>query len=99
MATPQVASSRLPHAQTSGHRIVAVTAHCLRLPYRDAVQFAHVKQASAEYAIVVIRLDDGTEGIAEAVCRPEFSGEDARAVAYQIETFFKPQVVGEDPIP
>ena len=87
-----------PVAQASGHRIVEVTAHRLRLPYRGEVQFAQMKQASAEYSLVVIRLDDGTEGIAEAVCRPEFSGEDARAVAYQIETFFKPMVQGEDPL-
>ncbi len=88
----------VPVTQASGHRIVEVTVHCLRLPYRGEVQFAQMKQASAEYCLVVIRLDNGTEGIAEAVCRPEFSGEDARAVAYQIDTFFKPHVVGADPL-
>lgn len=84
--------------QASGHRIAGVTAHCLRLPYRNAVQFAHVKQASAEYSILVVTLDDGTEGIAEAVCRPEFTGEDSRAIAYMIDTFFKPLLVGADPL-
>ena len=57
-----------------------------------------LKQASAEYAIVVIRLDDGTEGIAEAVCRPEFTGEDSRSLAYMVATFFKPLMVGMDPL-
>ncbi len=98
MAAPELAASKLPQAQASGHRIVDVTAHCLRLPYRGEVQFARMKQASAEYSIVVITLDDGTEGIAEAVCRPEFTGEDSRSIAYMIDTFFKPMVVGADPL-
>jgi L-alanine-DL-glutamate epimerase-like enolase superfamily enzyme len=87
-----------PATERSGHRIVDVEAHCLRLPYRNEVKFASVTQTSAEYSLLVVRLDDGTEGIAEAVCRPEFSGEDARAIAYQIQTFFKPMMVGTDPI-
>ena len=98
MAAPNMASGKLPQAQASGHRIADVTAHCLRLPYRTEVQFAQLKQASAEYSLLVIRLDDGTEGIAEAVCRPEFSGEDPRSIAYMIDTFFKPLVVGADPL-
>lgn len=98
MAVPELAASKLPQAQASGHRIAGVTAHCLRLPYRGEVQFARMKQASAEYSIVVITLDDGTEGIAEAVCRPEFTGEDSRSIAYMIDTFFKPMVVGADPL-
>jgi L-Ala-D/L-Glu epimerase len=96
MSTTQLAANVIP--QTSDHRIVGVTAHCLRLPYRGEVQFAHVKQASAEYSIVVLTLDDGTEGIAEAVCRPEFTGEDSRSIAYMIDTFFKPLLVGADPL-
>src|SRR5688572_12192093 len=98
MATPELAIDKLPQAQASGHRIVEVTAHCLRLPYKGEVQFAQLKQASAEYSIVVIRLDDGTEGIAEAVCRPEMNGEDSRSIAYAIETFLKPLLVGADPL-
>jgi L-alanine-DL-glutamate epimerase-like enolase superfamily enzyme len=85
-------------AERSGHRIVDLEARCLRLPYRKEIKFASVTQSSAEYSLLVVRLDDGTEGIAEAVCRPEFSGEDARAIAYQIETFFKPMMVGTDPM-
>jgi hypothetical protein len=34
MGAPELAASKLPQAQASGHRIVDVTAHCLRLPYR-----------------------------------------------------------------
>jgi len=98
MTVLESASAIMPQAQASGRRIVDIATHCLRLPYRGEVQFANLKQASAEYCLVAIRLDDGTEGVAEAVCRPEFSGEDARAVAYQVDTFFKPHVVGADPL-
>ena len=94
----ELAPKLLPQGEVGGHRIVDMTAHCLRLPYRNEVQFAGLKQASAEYSILVIRLDDGTEGIAEAVCRPEFTGEDSRSVAYMVATFFKPLIVGMDPL-
>jgi L-alanine-DL-glutamate epimerase-like enolase superfamily enzyme len=98
MAVPELVQTPAPQPEASGHRIADLTAHCLRLPYRHEVHFAHVTQASAEYSIVVIRLDDGTEGIAEAVCRPEFTGEDSRSIAYMMTTFFKPLVVGMDPL-
>jgi L-Ala-D/L-Glu epimerase / N-acetyl-D-glutamate racemase len=97
MATLEVAAPTVAQMQASGHRIVDMASYCLRLPYREEVQFATVKQASAEYSVLVVRLDDGTEGIAEAVCRPEFTGEDARSIAYMMETFFKPLIVGADP--
>jgi L-alanine-DL-glutamate epimerase-like enolase superfamily enzyme len=99
MAVQKAAVGALPQAdESSGHRIVDISAHCLRLPYRSEVQFAHIRQSSAEYSIVVIRLDDGTEGIAESVCRPEFTGEDARSIAYSVDTFFKPLLAGADPL-
>jgi L-Ala-D/L-Glu epimerase / N-acetyl-D-glutamate racemase len=78
--------------------IAQIETHCLRLPYRNPVQFQSVKQSAAEYILLVLRLEDGQEGIAEAVCRPEFSGEDARSQSYVIETFFKPVLVGSDPL-
>ncbi len=84
-------------AGVSGHRIARVDTFCLRLPYKGEVEFATVKQSSAEYVILVLTLDNGVEGIAEAVCRPEFSGEDARAVSYAIETFFKGDLIDADP--
>ena len=59
MAVPELASTATLQAQASGHRIAEVTTHCLQLPYRGEVQFAQMKQASAEYCILVIRLDGG----------------------------------------
>ena len=51
-----------------------------------------------QYVVLRLLLDDGTEGISELVCRLEQSGEDATALAYDIETFFKPRLIGADPL-
>ncbi|MGE0653223.1 MAG: mandelate racemase/muconate lactonizing enzyme family protein, partial [Alphaproteobacteria bacterium] len=51
-----------------------------------------------EYILLVLILDNGMEGIAEAVCRPEFSGEDSQTLAYVVEAFFKPLLEGADPL-
>ena len=48
----ELAPKLLPQGEVGGHRIVDMTAHCLRLPYRNEVQFAGLKQASAEYSIL-----------------------------------------------
>jgi L-alanine-DL-glutamate epimerase-like enolase superfamily enzyme len=68
----------------------------LRLPYRSAVSFKSVRQSVGEYAILRLALRNGLDGIAEAICRPEQSGEDATLLAYQLETFFKPRLLGAD---
>jgi L-alanine-DL-glutamate epimerase-like enolase superfamily enzyme len=98
-------------AQSSGHArdakedrgvarcetaIAAVDVIKLRLPYRSAVSFKTVRQSVGEYVILRIVLHNGLEGLAEAICRPEQSGEDATLLAYQLETFFKPKLVGAD---
>lgn len=88
-----------PESDTrSGHRIAAVETYRLRLPYRNAVAFKSVKESAGQYVILRLVLDDGTEGIAESVCRAEQSGEDATMLAYAIDTFFKPLLVGADPM-
>jgi L-Ala-D/L-Glu epimerase len=68
----------------------------LRLPYRSAVSFKTVRQSIGEYVILRLVLQNGIDGIAEAICRPEQSGEDATLLAYQLETFFKPKLIGAD---
>jgi L-Ala-D/L-Glu epimerase len=68
----------------------------LRLPYRSAVSFKSLRESTGEYVILRLALRDGLDGIAEAVCRPGQSGEDAGLVAYQIETFFKHKLIGAD---
>jgi L-Ala-D/L-Glu epimerase / N-acetyl-D-glutamate racemase len=78
--------------------IASVEAFRLKLPYKKPISFASLTESTSQYVILRIALADGTEGIAEAVCRPGHSGEDAVTVAYQLETFFKPLLMGADPL-
>jgi L-alanine-DL-glutamate epimerase-like enolase superfamily enzyme len=79
-------------------KISAVEVYRLKLPYKNPVSFRSVKQSAGEYVLLRLILDNGVDGIAESICRPQHSGEDATAVAYQIETFFKPMLIGADPL-
>jgi L-alanine-DL-glutamate epimerase-like enolase superfamily enzyme len=78
--------------------ISAVEVFRLKLPYKNPISFHSVKQTAGEYVLLRLVLDNGIDGIAESICRPQHSGEDATAVAYQIETFFKPMLIGADPL-
>src|SRR5215468_2686139 len=78
--------------------IASVEAFRLKLPYKKPISFASLTESTSQYVILRIALADGTEGIAESVCRPGHTGEDAVAVAYQLETFFKPLLMGADPL-
>jgi L-alanine-DL-glutamate epimerase-like enolase superfamily enzyme len=85
-------------AQRSDLKITAVEAFRLKLPYKKPISFASLTESTGQYVVLQLKLDDGTEGIAEAVCRPGHTGEDAVLVAYQLETFFKPLLMGADPL-
>jgi L-Ala-D/L-Glu epimerase len=85
-------------ASRSDHKIVGVETYRLKLPYKNAVAFKSVKEAVGEYVILRLVLDDGTEGISEAVCRTSQSGEDAVSLAYQLDAYFKPLLIGADPL-
>ncbi len=77
-------------------KIASVEVFRLKLPYKKAVSFHSLTESSGQYVILRLALQDGTEGLAEAVCRPAMYGEDATEVAYQLETYFKPLLVGAD---
>jgi L-alanine-DL-glutamate epimerase-like enolase superfamily enzyme len=80
-------------------KIVAVEPYCVKFPYRKAVSFRGTRnEAAGQYVILRIALDDGTEGFAESNTRPTQNGEDAPTVAHRIETFFKPRMLGLDPL-
>jgi len=101
MAKTGAATARkvAPLSETrSGHKIVAVETHRLRLPYKGAISFKSVKESVGQYVILRLVLDNGTEGISESVCRLEQSGEDATDLAYTIDTYFKPRLIGADPL-
>lgn len=85
-------------AGASDLKIVDVKCHAIKLPYKGTIKFRSVSESVGQYAIVRIILDDGTEGLSEGVCRPEQQGEDAKTIAYQIETFFKRSLIGLDPL-
>ena len=78
-------------------KIIDVETYCLSLPYRKAVSFKRTVETSGQYVALCLVLDDGTEGIAESNTRLDQNGEDAHTVAYRIQTFFKPRLLGADP--
>lgn len=98
MARQATAKIKTGSDTASDLAIKEVIVHKLRLPYRNVVHFKSVSEEAGEYALVRIIANDGTEGIAEAVCRPEQSGETAAMVAAQIETLLRPKLIGLDPL-
>ncbi len=79
-------------------KITGVKAFRLRLPFKSAVAYKSVKQSAGEYVLLRLTLDNGLQGFAETNCRLEQSGEDAVSLAYQLETFFAPRLLGADPL-
>ena len=94
---PGAARDAAPGAK-SDLAIASVEAIKLKLPYKRPVSFASQSESAGHYVILRIVLSNGTEGVAESVCRPGHTGEDAVTVAYQLETFFKPLLIGADPL-
>src|SRR5688572_15034139 len=78
-------------------KIARLDVHKLKLPYKAPVKFGRVTEDASEYVLLRIVADDGKEGFAESVCRPQHTGEDATVVAYQLKTFFEPLMLGRDP--
>jgi L-alanine-DL-glutamate epimerase-like enolase superfamily enzyme len=78
-------------------KITRLDVHKLKLPYKNPVSFSRVVEDGGEYVLLRIIADNGKEGIAESVCRPQHTGEDATLVAYQIQKFFGPLLLGADP--
>ncbi len=48
------------------------------------------------FLLVKIHTDDGLVGVGEASCTPRWSGEDQVTAAHFIDTYFAPQLVGEE---
>jgi L-Ala-D/L-Glu epimerase len=81
----------------SGHKIARLETFCLRLPYKKPISFKSVRETSGEFLILCITLDDGTEGLAEAICRPAVWGEDARTLEQMIQHDFASTLLDIDP--
>ncbi|MCH7710016.1 MAG: hypothetical protein IH903_00095 [Proteobacteria bacterium] len=79
-------------------KIAKVEAFCVELPYRGQVNFRAVSESKGQYVLLRLTTHDGAEGISESVARLRQNGEDARALAYDIDTFFAPLLAGADPL-
>src|SRR4051794_1592546 len=95
MAIASLSATKTPGE--SDLKITRLDVYKLKLPYKNPVSFSRVVEDSGEYVLLRIVADNGHEGIAESVCRPQHTGEDATLVAYQIQTFFAPLLVDADP--
>ncbi|MCY4487606.1 MAG: hypothetical protein OXF11_10900 [Deltaproteobacteria bacterium] len=84
-------------SERSDDSIERIETYCIELPYRNAVQFRSVREASGAYILLRLVTRSGAEGIAESVARPAHSGEDPKLLAYAIRTFFAPLLEGADP--
>ena len=79
-------------------KIANVETFCVELPYRGQVNFRAVSESKGQYVILRLTTNDGAKGISESVARLRQNGEDARALAYDIDTFFAPLLEGADPL-
>jgi L-alanine-DL-glutamate epimerase-like enolase superfamily enzyme len=77
-------------------KITHVETYCVELPYREAIHFASVTEDRGQYLLLRIRTAGGADGIAEAVARPRFTGEDPQSMAYAVQNFFKPLLMGRN---
>ncbi len=83
----------------SSDRIVSrLDAYCVALPYLKPIKFKSVHETRGQYLVIRLTLDDGTEGAAEAICRPEVWGEDAPLLAGMVVGVFNSALKGRDPL-
>ena len=85
-------------APTNELRIERMEVIRLKLPYREQVSFKSVSETSGQYVILRLVANDGSAGIAEAVARPQQSGDDATTIAHMLKTYFEPLLLGADPL-
>ena len=85
----------LPHS--TDHILQRLDAYCVALPYLKPIKFKSVHETRGQYLVIRLTLDDGTEGIAEAICRPEVWGEDAELLARMVIQLFDSTLKGRDP--
>lgn len=79
-------------------RITRIETYRVRLPFKGEVKMRSVQDTGSPYLILRIETANGAAGIAESYARPEMSdGTDTALLARQIETLFKPALIGADP--
>jgi L-alanine-DL-glutamate epimerase-like enolase superfamily enzyme len=72
----------------------------LLVPVREdrMIQGSRGAHAVSPFAVVVIRTDEGLEGLGEVSCTPRWSGEDAWTAAHVVDRYVAPWLVGQDPL-
>jgi L-Ala-D/L-Glu epimerase len=85
-------------ARASDLRIETLEVIRLKLPYRHEVSFKSVSESSGQYVILRLLASDGSAGMAEAVARPQQSGDDAVTIAHMLKSYFEPLLIGADPL-
>jgi len=69
-----------------------------RIPYHTPLKWGLAGYLdAAEHVLIRIRTDEGIVGCAEATPRPTIYGESQRSIAFAIEHWFKPMIMGKDP--
>lgn len=71
----------------------------LLVPVREdrMIQGSRGAHAVSPFALVLVRTDDGLEGLGEVSCTPRWSGEDAWTATHVIERYIAPWLIGRDP--
>jgi L-alanine-DL-glutamate epimerase-like enolase superfamily enzyme len=79
--------------------ISRVEVFCVHLPYRAEIRYANNRDTNGVFALLRLTTKDGAVGIAECMTRiDQQMGEDIKTVAYQIETYLAPMLIGADPL-
>jgi muconate cycloisomerase len=80
-------------------KVIGIETIPLLVPVREdrMIQGSRGSHATSPFAIVVIRTDEGLEGLGEVSCTPRWSGEDSWTAAHVIERYVAPWLVGRDP--
>jgi len=68
------------------------------LPYEKPFEMATGVITEAAHVLIAVDTDDGVTGYAEAVSRPMIYGESQRSIVSAIEEWFRPALVGSDPL-
>lgn len=82
-------------ALPQGRTVSAIEATPYRLPMRGALRWgAHSSMAEARHVLLRVWLDDGSEGLAEALPRPTIYGETPATMAAILHDEVAPRMVG-----
>ena len=77
-------------------RVQRADIHRVTIPYRKAVTWEGGREEAADYVVLRLFADDGTEGAAECTAKPTWNGCDAATLATALERLVLPMLRGRD---